>query len=519
MGNALPRTDPIADTLDPKTVGYARLWRLTVQQFSNTVSAALGKSVNLVAKFDPGSRPEDGFGIDSDKLGIDSIYASNLETVLSETLAASSGDLVKSMPCLSEPSIASDCLDRFLNAMALTSFRRPLTDAETVRYSNLFAAIKVNFSAADSLAAVAEAMLRSPYTQFRSELGTTVANNPAISQLSPYELATQIAFALTGAPPDKELLAAAEDGTLAKKEGVETQVRRLMTSDGFVNGFSDFVFRWTGITWLDEATKDAKTYPGYSADSRTAMVAESKEFLRDVLRNKRASFKKLMTSTDTTITPPLAAVYGVGTFTGSKKITANTTERSGLFTLPAVIAANSPAVQTGPAQRGVFLLRKLMCTSPPPPPANLKTDLTESDPTLTLRERFAVHSNNANCSSCHKMMDPFGFSMENYDAIGRFRDKDNGKTVDASGAITTTANSNFTFKSGVELLNDLATSKDVQECFVRQVFRYTFGRAETDGDTALINASYAAFAKSDFDMNELFATLYTSDAFRFRREK
>lgn len=521
-GDLISTSEPTAEgaaAVDPETLGSSRLWRLTVQQFANTVRKVLDKDVQIETKFDPGSRPEDGFGIDAAKLGIDSIYASNLETVTSDLLAASTADLTKSAPCLKQASIVPDCLENFIKSLALTTFRRPINDVELKRYKDLFVAVKVNFSNDESLAAVAEALLRSPFTQFRLELGSEVAENPGVNQLSGHELATQIAFAITDFPPDKELLAAAENGDLMKKDKLEAHIRRLMASDAFDSGFTDFVFRWTGLTWIGTATKSAMTYPEYKPEVREAMLLEAKAYLRNILRDKKGSFKALMTSNETTITPPLASYYKAGIFNGTKTVMTSATERAGLFTLPAIITANSPANQTGPVQRGVFLLKRLMCTSPPLPPANLKTELPEIDPSLTLRERFAVHSNVAGCSSCHLIIDPFGFSMENYDAVGRFRDKDNGKLVDSSGSITKSLNSNNSFKTGVELLNFLSNSKDVHECFVKQAFRYTFGRSETLGDEALIKDTYAKFLASGLDINELFVNLYSSNAFRFRKDK
>lgn len=508
-----------ANGVDPATVGVSRIWRLTVQQFENTVKSALGKEVSIEKKFDPGSRPEDGFGIDADKLGIDNIYASNLETVIAEVLASSTAELTKPFPCLKEASIASDCLDTFIKSFASSTFRRPLTETELKRYKDLFAAVKSNGTNDESLTAVAEAMLRSPYTQFRMELGRAVDDNPGLTQLSSMELATQLAFAITDAPPDKELLEAAENGDLMKKELLDAQIRRLMASDAFVNGFTDFVFRWSGLTWITEANKNATAFPEYKAEVRDAMLLESKAFLRDILKNKKGSFKALMTSTETTITPALSPIYNAGTFTGTKTINLPAAERAGFFTMPSVITANSPAHDTGPVQRGVFLLKRLMCTAPPPPPANLKTELPETDEKLTLRERFAIHSNLPSCSSCHLIIDPFGFAMENYDAIGRYRSQDNGKPVDSSGAITKSVSSNTTFKTGVEMLNFLSGSQEVHECFVKQVFRYTFGRGEVSGDGPLIKEAYAKFKASDLDINELFSTLYSSNAFRFRKEK
>ncbi len=498
--------------------GSARLWRLTVPQLGNTLSASLGKSIDITDKFDPGARPEEGFGIDALSMGIDSIYASNLETVLNPILSQNISSLTASDACLTKTDISADCLNGFLQKFAATTFRRPMTNEEIARYTTLFNAVKADSKAQDALAAVAEAMLRSPYTQFRFELGAADSTDGVVA-LSPYEIATELSFAITAGPPDKELLASAASGNLMKKEELEAQIRRLMASDAFIDGFSDFAFRLSGIQWIGNAVKDGGTYPEYTKEAMTAMQQEAREYIKDLFKNKKGSFKSFMTSVDTTITPPLAPIYKVDAFQGSQKHSSAATERAGFFTLPAVLAANSPSIQTGPVQRGVFLLKKLMCTTPPPPPANIKTDLADIDPTKTLRERFASHSTNPQCSSCHLMIDPFGFSLENYDAIGRYRDTDAGKPVDASGKTTLTKNSNTTFKNGVELLNFLSESKDVHDCFVRQAFRYTFGRGETTEEEPLIQQAYQKFVASDYDINEAFLSLYTSDAFRFRKAK
>jgi hypothetical protein len=158
-----------------------------------------------------------------------------------------------------------------------------------------------------------------------------------------------------------------------------------------------------------------------------------------------------------------------------------------------------------------------MCHETPPPPETISTVLPETDPTLTLRERFIAHSKSPSCAGCHSRIDPFGFAMENYDPIGRFRELDNGKPVDASGAITFTRATNVKFRNGVELIEALALSPEVHQCYVRQVFRYMMGRIENDGDDVVLREAFEKFTASNLDSREIILSIVGSDAFRFRK--
>jgi len=500
----------------PQSFAPRRLWQLTGEQFEKTISSILGRPVQVADKFQRESRPSDGFGTEASKLSMGGSYASTLESVLGEQLKTSDADLSRMLPCGSAAAINAECLKGFITSFGAKAFRRSLTAAEITRYENVYNQVKSNFPSNEALAAVAEAILRSPFTHFRMEVGEALADG-ATYQLTATELATQIAFAVTNSPPDAPLLAAAASGELNKKEVQEQQIRRLMATPAFIENFTEFMFRYSGIKFLKDSDKNAQSFPEYSPQVADAMILEAKEFLKTAMTTGKGKFPQLMTSGESTITAPLAPIYKIPAFSGSKSYSPAGEERAGFFTLPAVVAANSPANSTGPVQRGIFLLKKLMCTSLPPPPVGTATELPTTDPTATLRERFAVHVSDPSCAGCHTKMDPLGFAMEHYDPIGRFRALDNGKPIDATAVISGTSFSDGSFDNAVDMMASLSKSVDIQACFVRQAFAYSLGRSETVGDAVVLNQAFKRFVDSGLDLNELFLSLYSSDAFRYRR--
>lgn len=510
--------DQLETELDPATTQAAKLWRLSPKQLSNTYSAVLGKSVSLESKFDLGSRPMDGFGLDADELFLDSVYTSSLANAVNELVKASLGDIKKTNACLNNASPDQACVQSFVRQFASSAFRRPLSNAEIDQYSSLYNTIKTDSPSDDAVAVVAEAILRSPFAQFRFELGQSVAGSPGVNQLTPFELASQISYALTDSPPDRELLAAAEKGDLVQKEVLEQHTTRLMKSEKFEAAFAEFMTRWTGTKWLATMSKSKASFPDYGEAVVKAMLEEEKQFAIDFLR-RDGTFKDLLTQTETTITPPLASVYGVPAFSGTKKIVSKKEHRSGVLTLPGVVAANSHSDQTGPVGRGVFLMRKLMCFAPPPPPPDIPSEVANVDPNLTFRERFAMHIANPTCAGCHVKLDPVGFSMEHYDPIGRYRTTDSGKPVDSKGEFTLGGNVTVAFAHAPEMLGILADNKEIQQCFVKQMMHYALGRPMTAFDKDFVKATHTQFVSSGLNIKKLLVSIYTSNNFRYRKEK
>ena len=517
MEKPVDTVEPIETETDQPTTQEKKLWRLSPKQLSNTYSAALGTQVSIESRFELGSRPNSGFGLDSNQLALDSIYAPTLGLVANDLVQNSLADIKKKYFCLNTAAPDQVCLQTVVKQLGLALFRRPIADEETLQYSSLYQSIRSDSSSDEAVKVMLEAMMRSPFAQFRFELGAAVAGSPGVFQLMPFELASQISFALTDSPPDAELLAAAQKGDLIQKDVLEKHIARLMKSEKFEAGFAEFITLWTGTKWLPTISKSKPRYPQYGVEVVKSMLEEERQFAVDFLR-REGTFKDLLTQTETTITPPLATIYGLPAFQGAKKINSPKERRSGIFTLPGVIAAHSSSSETGPVGRGVFLMEKLLCYTPPPPPPDIVTVVPKIDPNLTFRERFAAHVANPTCASCHVTLDPLGFSMERYDAIGQFRSTDAGKPIDSSGEIKLSGTS-FSFDDAPQMLNLLADSKDIQQCFVKQVMHYAFGRPMGRADEKFVKSTQEQFVSSGLNVKKLLVSIYTSNNFRYRKEK
>ncbi len=390
-----------------------------------------------------------------------------------------------------------------------------MTDEEVVRYKALYSTITKDGSNVDGVTAIAEAIIRSPFALFRSELGES--GKTGNQRLTNFELAQALSYALTNAPPDDELTAKAKDGTLSDDKVYLQEAKRLLASESFVKGFTDYVKRWSGTYWMDSYAKDAGLFPSYKAELREAMIQEIGTFSVNAVKKNASNFKSFLTSDKTTITPPLASLYGLPAFDGSKDIDDSHGQRSGILTLPGVIAAQSDTATTGPMHRAIFLLSKLLCYLPPPPPDQVGK-IPDPDPNLTLRDRFKAHATESSCKACHALMDPYAFALENYDPIGSYRTKEGNKAIDASGTLVLTESNNTDFKDAVDMLSKLSSDGAVHSCFVKNAFRYVNGRSEVKEDKDLLNNALANFKKTDLDMTSVFLTLVTTESFKTRKD-
>src|SRR5262249_43988715 len=200
-----------------------------------------------------------------------------------------------------------------------------------------------------------------------------------------------------------------------------------------------------------------------------------------------------------------------------QRVELNPARRLGILTQAGVLALTSKSNQTSPVQRGKFVREQLLCDQLPPPPPGVAAAPPPLDPTLTTRQRFAVHSQNPACAGCHQLMDPVGFGLENFDGVGKWRTAENGIAIDASGMVI---NSDVgAFSGPTELAQKLATSDKVRGCAVTQWFRFGYGRGETADDRCSIRALNSQFAASGYNIRELLVALTQTDAFLYRKNE
>jgi hypothetical protein len=491
----------------------AELRRLTHSQFNHTVRDLLRDQTAPAGQFPP----EDfinGFRNQSRGQSISPLLV-EAYSAAAERLARSAfqgGDTHGLVPC--KPSAA--CRGRFVREFGLKAFRRPLNAPEQKRYEALMAR-EPDFLKGAQL--VVEAMLQSPNFLFRLD----VTPDP---KLKPWATASRLAYSLWDTMPDTELFNAAAHGELSTRAGVEKQTRRMLADPRARECLDEFVSQWLRFDRLLTSSKDRRKFPLYTRETANAMTEEARTFFSDLVWNN-GDFMTLFTAKYGYVSPELAGIYGVTAPAKDFERVAfpERSERAGILGQGLFLALTAKPEDSSPTARGLFVREQFLCQHVPDPPPGVNTNLppvTEAKP-QTNRDRMSEHANNPSCASCHKLIDPIGFGLEKFDAVGARRDqlelqfrgaKGGGRgmaartvklDLDTAGNVAGIPNSQFS--SPAELGAVLAKSALCQECVVKQYFRYTAGRLETPADRPLILKAVQDFRKSQFRFQELIVSL------------
>ena len=425
------------------------------------------------------------------------------------------------VPC--EPSAA--CRDEFLRNFGLKAFRRPLEPTEIARYEKIFAR-QPSFLAGAQL--VVEAMLQSPNFLFRLE-------DTSNAKWRPYAAASRLSYALHDTMPDEALFAAAARGDLNTPAGVEKAARRLLDDAKARQALDEFVAQWLRFDRVLTATRDRRAFPSFTPDTALAMTHEARRFVSDLVWSDR-NFTELFTAPYGFPNGDLARIYGVeppATDFERVAFPANS-ERAGLLGQAMFLTLAASPDNTSPTARGLFVREQFLCQHVADPPPGVNTNLppvTQAKP-VTNRERLAMHTTDKSCAGCHSLVDPIGFGLEKFDAIGQRRDKlklsfaqgtGEGQNrrdqrvvtveldLDTTGQVAGIANSAFT--SPKELGAVLAGSAQCQECVVKQYFRFVAGRTEKPGDRPMIQDVLADFRRSDFKFKEMIISMMRAREF------
>jgi hypothetical protein len=407
------------------------------------------------------------------------------------------------------------CLASFLDG--LVPFVQRTHDYDRAAYLALFDTLRTQLDPAESLRAVVTAVLISPKTLFRTELGPQ-AEAAGVVPLTPDELAEALALTLWNAPPDAELLAHAADGSLLDDAVYAAEVERLLDDPRGTVGLRELVLAWAGLTGIETIEKNREVFPEFGPELRASMIAESSRFVDHVLLERDADFDALLTLEQSFIDAQLARLYGIETYDATTPTTLPP-ERRGLFTQASVIAAMSEPTLTGVVYRGKVILRRLLCHELEPPPDAILPDLEDIlDETATTRDRLETLESMEPCGTCHRVLHPPAFAMEPYDAIGRHRTTERGSTIDPSGAFLGTTMTGDRFADAPEMFEVLAQSPEAHQCFVRQAFRYVFGRRESIGDDPTLRSAFASF-RDRRNIRRLVEDIVRSDSFRRRSRR
>ena len=366
------------------------------------------------------------------------------------------------------------------------------------------------------------AVLQSSNFLYRIEVGQTDVE-PAAGDLVPltaYEVATRLSYLAWRTMPDEALTEAAASGELDSAEGIETQIRRLLDDPRAAETIASFHVQLLGVDELETTEKSPMLFPAFTTQARADMQTEVELFVQDVMTNGDGTLGSLMTAPYSFVSPALAEIYGVDVGDAGPdefvKVDLPPEQRAGLLTQPAVLAVHSHIDQTSPVQRGKAIRTRLLCGNLPPPPPEVGDTPPELDPTLPVRERYPMSEADA-CRSCHEQMDPLGFGLEHYDAVGAWRTVDGDFEVDDSGELVGTDVAG-PFNGAVELAQRLADSETMQQCLTTQWLRFTLSRPVAhDRDGCTIDEVQAVAGQTDYDIAEVLVAVATSEAFRHRR--
>lgn len=425
----------------------------------------------------------------------------------------------KIMVC--EPTDDNDvnCAKQVLSSFGARAWRRPLTTAEVDELATFVDVAKAQGDGIDQGIQLAlRAILLNAKFIFRVEQDQP-DKGEASYDLSQYELASRLSYFLWSSMPDARLFELARDGKLNDDEVLRAEVKRMLADDRAKALVDNFATQWLYIDAVLDSNPDYELFPMFKPSLAQAMRMETYMFVSDWMQSD-AQLAELLTANYTYLNGELAQHYQIGGVEGAdfKRVEYQDADnRRGLLTHGSILTARSYPNRTSPVLRGVWVLEQLLCSEPPPPPADVE-GLKENgvDPNATLRERLEAHRSDPSCIGCHQTMDPIGFGLENYDAVGNWRTMEKGQPIDSLGELP----DGRSFSNAKELSGVLANDPKLNECMTEKMMTYALGRG-----------IYAKYGESDYaqvheitkalegkaSTHELITQIVLSKAFRSKR--
>jgi hypothetical protein len=404
--------------------------------------------------------------------------------------------------------------------LARSAYRRPPTDAEIDVLVGVFDLGRSNrLDYAASLRLMLKAVLVSPQFLFITPAKET-AMGQSIAPLDDHQLASRLSYLLWATMPDAELSELADAGKLHEPLVLRGQVKRLLGDPRARALFDGFGAHWLGLEKLDDKTFDTQKFPQMTKEMRVAMYDEARLFFESIVRENR-SVVSFVDSDYTFLNGTLASLYGLErTVTGPqmRKVHLTDANRGGILGMPGILATTSFPNRTSAVNRGVWVLEQVLGEHVPPAPPNvppLEKQDKQQVANLTLRQRTELHRTNVVCANCHKILDPIGFGLENFDAIGRWRDKDDtGGAIDAAGELP----GRQRFSSPRELKIIIAARKDdLARNLTGKLLAYALCRQLKGYDEIVVDHLMKSIAQSGYKMQTLITEVVTSYPFNNRR--
>ncbi|HEX4404044.1 MAG TPA: DUF1592 domain-containing protein [Polyangia bacterium] len=471
---------------------YQMLRRLSESEYNNTLVDTFGADATSwqTIQFVGDLRQSGSFATLSSALGVNQAWMAGLvDSTFDRAQALLAGTpSILVAPCTATAMDAT-CATAMVKTYGYRLFRRPVTDDEVAAYVGLYnQGLTLTLSPSDALAGTLAALMQSSNALYIRELGTPAAGGTF--KLSGYELASILSYGLTGTAPSKALLDSAGVGGLDTATGVAAAVQTMIASPQGQAHVNDFFLQWLSYDGAPYAAKDPTVYT-FPNDVATDMVTETKTLVETAYQ-KGGSLADVLTSPTTYVNAPLAKFYGWST-TGLTDTAFTAQQRPagqglGLLAQGGLLARLGSPNSSSPTQRGLFVLRQLICKDVPAPPANVPV-IPAPTGNVTTRQRYETQHAVGSCGVCHTHMDDIGFGLENFDGVGVYRTTEVGQPIDASGYVEDLAHTTFTGPE--DLARKLAAAPEVAQCLAAQMTAYVLGVSVNDGLCIAPAAAYA----------------------------
>jgi hypothetical protein len=515
----LKKTLNSLDCEHPRDPGKPAVRRLNRTEYDNSIEDLIGLDLNLSDNFSPDASSY-GFDNIGDALALSPVLVEQYHEASRKVLAelvdkkATHPDAYKKV--FFAPGGDKGAARQIVERFATRAFRRPADPAFIDRLLGIYD--KARAKGLDHEAAIRPmltAVLISPRFLLRIESARPDVKGPY--PIDDYDLATRLSYFLWSSPPDDQLLSLAAKGALGTPEMLEKQARRMLADPRSQALVDNFMGQWLQLRGLATHAPDAKKFPQFTATLRSSMKTELSLFLGEIVRKDRP-LTELIDSDYTYVNEELARHYGIDGVKGPelRRVALKDHRRGGVITSAAVLMLQSDPERNNVPRRGNYIAASILGTPPPPPPPDIPAleDSKKAGKEQTLRQLLDLHRTKPECFTCHSRIDPLGFSLENFDAIGRWRDSEAGLPVDASGVLP----DGKTFAGPVELKQILISRKDeFTRTLTTNMLIYALGRGLQREDDCVVRAAQDAALKNEYRFSSLVVTVVQSFPFRNRR--
>lgn len=498
---------------------HVPLRRLTPEQFNNTIRDLTGDLT-----FEAELEPADG--------AITERAVRQLRDAAELVLTRRDQWTLEVIPCSPETADLA-CAESMIADFGERAFRRPVTEAERAWLTGVYQTAAAEVSPAEAIDVTLQVILQAHPFVYLYEGASTEDAVGSVRVLTDHEVATRLSYFLWNTTPDRELLDAANAGQLRDTDGLRAQAERMLADPRAEPGLQRFVSSWMQLDGgklhhsLEEATKDAELYPEHGPELAEAMRRETEALVRRTFFEEEEGFEQLFTATYAYVNGPLAEVYGVDGPSDAETfewVELDASRRAGLITRAAFLTVYSNANVTSPIRRGVWVVEDMLCQhlGEPPPNANdtkvaggeVENENGEIE-VMTVREEVELRTMDGTCAGCHAIINPVGFTFENYDGIGRWQTEEltSGLPIDSSADLVNTG-VDGTYANAVELSKELAQSDKVKGCFVRNWFRRALETNPDAIDQCSLDHAQDRLNETG-SMREMVIAIVESNAFRY----